>query len=56
MIGKSDRVQKILECGGGGVNRKMATKSRIVAFSAVSAALGTVFLTIGAYTGLGEFF
>lgn len=38
------------------MNGSKASKSRIVAFSALSAALGTVFLTIGAYTGLGEFF
>ncbi len=34
----------------------VANKSRIAAFGALGAALGTVFLTIGAYTGLGEFF
>jgi len=38
------------------MNSTRTTKSRIVAFGAVSAALGTLFLTIGAYTGLGEFF
>ena len=38
------------------MNDVKTSKSRIVAFGAVSAALGTVFLTIGAYTGLGEFF
>lgn len=31
-------------------------KSRIAAYAAISAALGTLLLTIGAYTGLGEFF
>ena len=38
------------------MNENKASKSRIVAFGAVGAALGAVFLTIGAYTGLGEFF
>ncbi len=33
-----------------------AEKSRVVAYAAVSAALGTIMLTAGAYTGLGEFF
>ena len=35
---------------------RKTSKSRIVAFSAVGAALGTMFLTVGAYTGLGVFF
>ncbi len=38
------------------MNSIRTSKARIVAFSAVSAALGTLFLTIGAYTGIGEFF
>lgn len=31
-------------------------KSKIAAYAAISAALGTLLLTVGAYTGLGEFF
>ena len=31
-------------------------KSRAITYAAVSAALGTIMLTAGAYTGIGEFF
>ena len=38
------------------MTQKRDGKSKIVAYAAVSAALGAIMLTIGAYTGLGEFF
>lgn len=31
-------------------------KSKLAAYAAISAALGTLLLTVGAYTGIGEFF
>ena len=33
-----------------------STVSRVVSYAAISASAGTLLLTIGAYTGLGEFF
>lgn len=38
------------------MERKRTFNSKAVSYAAVSAALGTLFLTVGAYTGLGEFF
>lgn len=38
------------------MERKSTFNSKTVSYAAISAALGTLFLTVGAYTGLGEFF
>lgn len=38
------------------MSKENSQKSKIAAYAAISAAFGTLLLTVGAYTGLGEFF